>query len=125
MADEMTATNHPNLVVERKTLDALLVRLSGNWREHAEPPGAGNIQEALDRFAEVKSLSFESSGLVAWDSRFVVLIRNCSEMCRARNIELHGDGLPEGVRRLLRLAEAVPERKGARCLAGAVVRELA
>lgn len=113
MADEMTTANHPNLTVERKAPDALLVRLSGNWREHGETPGAGAIQEAFDQFKEVKSLSFESAGLVAWDSRFVVLIRNCSEMCRTRHIELHDDGLPEGMRRLLRLAEAVPERKGA------------
>ena len=41
-------------------------------------------------------------------------IRNCAELCQMRNIELRDDGLPAGVRRLLRLARAVPERKDVR-----------
>lgn len=114
MADELTDTNHPEIAVERTAPEALLMRLSGNWRELKEPPGMETVLGPLDHSAEVKSLSFDSAGLVAWDSRFVVFIRNCSELCRTRNIELHDGGLPEGLRRLLRLAEAVPERKGAR-----------
>jgi phospholipid/cholesterol/gamma-HCH transport system permease protein len=48
-----------------------------------------------------------------WDSRFVAFVHNCAELCRARNVEFRNDGLPEGVRRLLLLAQAVPERKDA------------
>jgi phospholipid/cholesterol/gamma-HCH transport system permease protein len=43
----------------------------------------------------------------------VAFVRNCGELCRARNVEFRDDGLPEGVRRLLRLAEAVPEKEDA------------
>src|SRR4030095_13574575 len=60
-----------------------------------------------------KSLSFESANLSGWDSRFVAFIRSCSELCRSRQIEFRDGGLPEGVRRLLRLVEAVPEKKDA------------
>src|SRR5262249_4904713 len=38
-------------------------------------------------------------------------IRNCAELCQARDVEFRDDGLPEGMRRLLRLAQTVPERK--------------
>jgi phospholipid/cholesterol/gamma-HCH transport system permease protein len=36
------------------------------------------------------------------------------ELCVQKNIQVDSEDLPEGVRRLLRLASAVPERKGAR-----------
>src|SRR5262249_5022570 len=52
--------------------------------------------------------------LTGWDSRFVAFINKCIAFCRDRNLDLRTDGLPQGVRRLLRLANAVPEKKDAR-----------
>lgn len=103
-----------NLVIEQMSPGALRVRLSGDCREQRESPSVTVILEALNRAGGVNSLSFESASLVGWDSRFVAFIRNCAELCRARNVEFREDGLPEGVRRLLRLAQAVAERKDAR-----------
>ncbi|HMJ64380.1 MAG TPA: hypothetical protein VK615_03425, partial [Candidatus Binatia bacterium] len=103
-----------NLVVEQASPGVLLVRLLGNWREQREVPSVKAIHEALSQGPEVKSLSFESAGLTGWDSRLVAFILNCAELCRARNAEFRDDGLPEGVRRLLRLAQAVPERTDVR-----------
>ena len=59
-------------------------------------------------------LLFESAGVISWDSRFVAFIRNCLELSRTRNVAFRDDGLPDGVRRLLRLAQAVPDRIDAR-----------
>lgn len=101
----------PNIIVDRVSPDALCVRLSGNWRTDPEGPGVEAIIEALAPSPPVKSLSFETAGLVAWDSRFVVFIRNCARVCQERNLAFREDGLPEGVRRLLRLARAAPDRK--------------
>src|ERR1043166_8770311 len=103
-----------NLVVEPLSPDVLLVRLSGNFRELGEAPSIKVLSDALTKSPGVKSLSFEFANLTGWDSRLVAFIRNCAEWCRARNIALLDDGLPEGVRRLLRLAQAVPERKDVR-----------
>ena len=111
----MTGTaSNPNLVVEQESPGVLRVRLSGNSREQSEAPSVKVVREALDQAPGVKSLSFESAGLTGWDSRFVAFIRNCAALCRARNVELRDDGLPEGVRRLLRLARAVSEKKDVR-----------
>jgi len=107
-------TSSPNLVVERTSPDVLRVRLSGNYREQSQSPSVQVVRAALDEPLGVKSLSFESAGLAGWDSRVVTFIRNCAELCRARNVDLREDGLPEGIRRLLGLARAVPERKDAR-----------
>jgi phospholipid/cholesterol/gamma-HCH transport system permease protein len=102
-----------NLVVEQESPGLLLVRLSGNFRELSQPLDINVVREALDQGPGVKSLSFESAGVTGWDTRFVAFIRDCAELCRERNVELREDGLPQGVRRLLRLAQAVPERRDA------------
>ncbi len=104
-------TSNPNLIVEQKPPGVILVRLSGNCREQNESPSLKVVREALEQTPGVTSLMFESSAATGWDSRSVAFIRNCAELCRARNVEFGDDGLPEGVRRLLRLSQAVPERK--------------
>lgn len=92
----------------------LLIKLSGNAGRDSNPLSIGLVRDALDRATEVRLLSFDSAGVTAWDSRFVTFVRKCAELCRKRNVELQDDGLPQGVRRLLRLAQAVPERTDAR-----------
>jgi phospholipid/cholesterol/gamma-HCH transport system permease protein len=106
--------SNANLMLEQESHGALMARLSGDWRERSEPCDLESVRKALDPSADVKSLSFESAALTGWDSRFVAFILNCAELCRARSVEFRDDGLPEGVRRLLRLAQAVPERSDVR-----------
>jgi phospholipid/cholesterol/gamma-HCH transport system permease protein len=101
-----------NLAVEQEPAGVLLVRLSGNYREQREWPSVSTVRKALE-IPGSKALSFESAGLTGWDSRLVAFIRNCGELCRARRIEFRDDGLPEGMRHLLRLAQAVPEQTDA------------
>jgi phospholipid/cholesterol/gamma-HCH transport system permease protein len=103
-----------NLVVEMRAAATLLIKLTGNAGGHNNPLSIGVVRDALDQATEIRLVSFESTGVTAWDSRFVAFIRECAELCRKRNVELQDDGLPEGVRRLLRLAQAVPERTDAR-----------
>jgi len=106
--------SNANLMLEQESPGALLVRLSGDWRERSEPCDLESVRKALDQSAGGKSLSFESTALTGWDSRFLAFILNCAELCRTRQVEFRDDGLPEGVRRLLRLAQAVPERSDVR-----------
>src|SRR3954468_10264006 len=101
-----------NIAVEMVSPGALLVKLSADSRAHNQPLQAsvGVVREALHQSTKARLLSFESAGMSGWDSRFVAFIRNCADICRTQNVELRDDGLPEGVRRLLRLAQAVPKR---------------
>src|SRR5262245_37978737 len=113
-------TSSTNLVVEPALPGALLIRLSGNYRGQGDSLSVTAIREVLGQSPEVKSLTFDSAGLTGWDSRFVASLHNCAESCRAHNIEFQDDGLPAGVRRLLQLALAVPERKDAHHLVASV-----
>jgi phospholipid/cholesterol/gamma-HCH transport system permease protein len=44
----------------------------------------------------------------------VTFLRNAEELCRSRQISIDRGTLPDGIRRLLDLAAAVPERQEAR-----------
>jgi len=103
----------PNVLVERTNPGVLRVSLSGNWRAPSGLPGVEIITRSLSESAAERSLEFDATKLTGWDSRFVAFINKCVALCRDRNLNLRSDGLPEGVRRLLRLANAVPEKKDA------------
>jgi len=57
---------------------------------------------------------FDASGLEAWDSTLVSFLIELATACAASGIKIERDALPEGLNRLLALAEAVPEKKDAR-----------
>jgi phospholipid/cholesterol/gamma-HCH transport system permease protein len=52
--------------------------------------------------------------LGAWDTSLLTFLGKVFTLCGQQHIEVDRSGLPSGVQRLLALAEAVPERKGAR-----------
>jgi len=62
----------------------------------------------------LKTVSFDTSGLADWGSGLISFLVQTSAACRAHNIDQDRGGMPEGMRRLLELAEAVPEKKGTR-----------
>jgi phospholipid/cholesterol/gamma-HCH transport system permease protein len=104
----------PSLKVERTPPGVLRVLLAGNWRAESGLPGVDIIRQSLSESRAERSLEFDVTDLTHWDSRFVAFIRDCADLCRGRDVTFRDMGLPEGVRRLLRLAQAVPERKDAR-----------
>jgi phospholipid/cholesterol/gamma-HCH transport system permease protein len=92
---------------------ALILRLAGPWRLQAELPPPKVVEEAL-RTGQPRRLVFDASGLGEWDSGLLTFLVDVTELCRLQQIEVERAGLPSGVQRLLALAEAVPERRGAR-----------
>jgi phospholipid/cholesterol/gamma-HCH transport system permease protein len=104
----------PNLAVEQTSPGVLRVRLSGDWRVQSGLPGVEIIRHALSETTAMKALEFDVTKLTGWDSRLVAFIGRCAELCRDGNLEFRGDGLPEGVRKLQRLANSVPEKTDAR-----------
>lgn len=91
-----------------------VLALSGTWRTGGRYPSFADLKASLDGQSGIRKLGFEASGLGAWDSGFLTVIIKLFEHCKGAEIELDPEGLPEGARRLLHLATAVPERQGAR-----------
>jgi phospholipid/cholesterol/gamma-HCH transport system permease protein len=104
----------PNLEVDRTLAGVLRVSFSGNWRTQGGLPGLELIKQSLSEGRAEQALEFDVTELTGWDSRFVAFINRCLALCRERNLNCRSEGLPEGVRKLLRLANAVPEKRDAR-----------
>jgi phospholipid/cholesterol/gamma-HCH transport system permease protein len=61
----------------------------------------------------VRRLTFDTQGIMAWDTGLLTFLLHIIEHYQARHIEVDQSGLQEGMRRLIALAAAVPEREGA------------
>lgn len=98
-----------------QTNDALLqVCLGGAWRLRGGLPSVALLERELNSAPRVKNISFDAAGLQSWDSSVLAFLVEASALCRTRGIQLDRAGLPSGLQRLLDLAEAVPEKQGAR-----------
>src|SRR5258706_8399437 len=89
----------------------LALHVSGSWSLKGGLPSVGEVER---RLGGVSRVVFDAGGLESWDSSLLTFLAKVEELARARNIAVDRSGLPAGLRRLLELAEAVPERKGAR-----------
>jgi len=92
----------------------LVIRLVGTWSLKAGIPSAADIQSQVASTGISRGVAFDSRDLTSWDSSVLTFLVEVSELCQQRGILMNREGLPVGVQKLLTLAEAVPERKGAR-----------
>jgi phospholipid/cholesterol/gamma-HCH transport system permease protein len=92
----------------------LVIRLVGAWSLRAGIPSTADVQGQVAATGNWRRVAFDARDLTSWDSSVVTFLVKVSELCGQRGIPMDREGLPVGVRKLLDLAEAVPERKGAR-----------
>src|SRR5271170_2339121 len=92
----------------------LVVRLAGDWHMRHGLPKAAAVEKQLDAAPKPTRLTFEASNLATWDSGLLTFLLGVSEVCHKRKLPADWSPLPEGVRSLIELAEAVPEKSGAR-----------
>ncbi len=90
----------------------LRVALAGSWRLRDALPGAPEVWRRVEA-GGVRRVALDGAAIEAWDTGLLTFLVGVIDHCRSRQIEADGAGLPEGVRRLLELAYAVPERAGA------------
>ena len=99
---------------ERTSDSTLVVHLSGAWHLQRDLPPISLLVAELSSRPGIKRLAYETAELTHWDSGLISFLTNTAEICRARGIVEDRAGLPAGLRHMLELAEAVPEKKGAR-----------
>jgi phospholipid/cholesterol/gamma-HCH transport system permease protein len=87
----------------RPTEDTLLVRLAGDW----------TLKEELNSGPPVQRIAFDTQDLGRWDSGLITFLIKVFDQFSQSQIDTNREGLPDGVRRLLDLAAAVPEKKDA------------
>jgi phospholipid/cholesterol/gamma-HCH transport system permease protein len=113
---QAAAMNHDaaQLGLSRPERDLLVISLSGDWRTGHDLPSTDAVRKELESGAPVRAVSFDASGLTGWDSNLLTFMLKVRQLATEKKIEMRSEGLPEGAKRLLQLALAVPERQGAR-----------
>lgn len=104
----------PELRFQQPTPDTLCVELTGNWTMRAELPAFTVVARQLEGAPQVRRLTFAAQDLRDWDSTLLPFLLKCQTLCGQRQLVCDLSTLPQGVQRLLHLATAVSERKGAR-----------
>ncbi len=93
---------------------SLVIKLIGPWRLTSSLPDVDPLVRELDILQPSAVVAFDTSKLTEWDSGLLTSIGQLLELCHKRQLEVDRAGLPEGVRRMMSLAEAVPEKADAR-----------
>lgn len=104
----------PELAFGHVANGILQLRLSGDWKLQRGLPTEAEVARQLGSAGALTRVAIDASHLGQWDSGLLAFLAGLDRLCRSREIGFDPGNLPEGARRLLRLATAVPERQGAR-----------
>ena len=102
------------LQIDRTADQILRIRFIGAWRIGSPLPAAKDIIAGLESDQKPGQIVFDTHQITGWDSKLLTFLNSLETYCHQSDITFEHDGLPDGVRKLLALARAVPERKGAR-----------
>jgi len=94
--------------------DGINLRLSGNWTVAAGAPRTHDLLQALQQAPAHSRIMFDTDPMQQWDSGLLPSLSAVIDYGRQQGVDVDRAGLPAGVNRLLDLAYAVSERKGAR-----------
>jgi phospholipid/cholesterol/gamma-HCH transport system permease protein len=86
----------------------LSVRLRGTWKLDSDMPGPDEVLGRLG--AGVQRLVLDGREITDWDSWLLTFLVRIVRAGEERSVEVDRSALPEGVRKLLDLAFAVPEK---------------
>jgi phospholipid/cholesterol/gamma-HCH transport system permease protein len=103
----------PTVAVRRQEPDGARLEFAGTWLSRRGLPEPASALGEL-RAARVNHLAFDAHQITAWDSGLVTFVLKVLGELAARGVATDRAGLPEGVRRLIAMAEAVPERQTGR-----------
>ena len=92
----------------RVSEDSACVEIQGDWLAEKARTNIAMLSRGLS--CDIKNLSFDCSKLGDFDSALICLLLRLHDKCRELGINVDLSGLPDGPRRLLELAVAVPEK---------------
>jgi phospholipid/cholesterol/gamma-HCH transport system permease protein len=101
----------PRITLVREKAGRVRLLIAGIWRIDAGLPNLDPLDAELFAEPSLKTIAFETRDLAEWDSGLVSYLALLAWRCRELGVEMDEAGLPEGMRGLLRLAAAVPERR--------------
>ena len=104
----------PVIVLVPDRNGAAVLRIGGDWSLHRPFPDGRELLEQLASAKDARSLSFDLAALGTYDSSLISLLVDVAKRCAERQIAVDTSACPEGVRELIKLALAVPEKAARR-----------
>ena len=100
--------------IKNKISTELLISLSGDFLMEMPSPSISRVADEIRGIPGLRFVLIKQDGPMQWDSSLLTFLQKIQGCCDAQGVAWQMDGFPRGVRRLLDLASAVPERKGVR-----------
>ena len=113
MTSTTTSVATPTLAFRRAGPDGVVWEFAGAWLSECGLPERVDALDEL-RSGAVRHVAFASDRITAWDSGLVTFVLKLLGEVAALGVAADRAGLPDGVQRLVALAEAVPERQTGR-----------
>ncbi len=104
------ASQGPSASVDTARAPEIVLRLGGDWTLATPLPDAAAVLAAAERSGKFERLTLDLAGLGRWDSVLPAFLYAVATGAHARGAVLSADAAPEGLRRLLTIAQAVPAR---------------
>ena len=104
----------PVLSFDKNDDKKLAITLAGEWLLGADLPAPDPVLDELRHAPKPAVVTFETGDLGEWDTGLITALVAIHRGAAANGVDVEDAGLPEGARRLVALAFAVPEREGAR-----------
>ena len=113
MTTATVAVEGPTLTVHDDKSGGAVLEFAGRWQsQHGITEPTSLLDELRSR--AIRHVAFDASQVTAWDSGLVTFVLKLLREAVKLGIDTDRTGLPEGVQRLVALAEAVPERQTGR-----------
>jgi phospholipid/cholesterol/gamma-HCH transport system permease protein len=91
--------------------DSLRLVIAGEWLlQHPVPP-LDDIEQQLASNRAIRRLCFDGDGVKQWDSGLLTFLARIYRLAATHGIDVDPGGLPDGARRMMALATAVPPRE--------------
>ncbi len=90
--------------------DNLHVVIAGSWLLTGSLPSSDEITRQLQTRDDISRISFDSSGVTGWDSGLLTFLARVYQLANKYGVHVDAAGLPDGARRMMDLATAVPPK---------------
>jgi phospholipid/cholesterol/gamma-HCH transport system permease protein len=90
--------------------DNLQLVLAGSWLLNDSAPSAAGIEEQLQVRGDIRKISFNGMAVTEWDTGLLTFLARVYRLAGDHDIDIDPDGLPDGARRMMTLATAVPPK---------------
>ena len=98
----------------------LTVAFTGSWKLAEDLPSVDEVRKKVEGTPGISKIAIDSQKLMDWDTGFLTFLVSLSKYCSQQKMPIDDSGLPQGAKKLLALAAAVPEKKDARKAPGRV-----